>query len=97
MKRVVAILSIALCTGFVALPLCNAADRAPTGQELFQQKCASCHPSPTFHPSEKVSNLQALRSQVEVCADAAKAGWGPEELGKVATYLNEIYYKFPSP
>ncbi len=95
MKRTAALLPIAFCTILLAAPLCGAADSAPGGGELFRQKCASCHPSPSFRPNEKVSSLDGLKAQVEACAQAGKAGWGAEEIGKVTAYLNDTFYKFP--
>ena len=90
----------ALAFLFLAAGIAPAAENAqpqkiPSGEKLVQEKCEGCHHEEVYtSKTRKVQSIGQLKSQVESCARASKAGFTEKQLEKVVSYLNRTYYKF---
>lgn len=76
--------------------LVPAAAASPTpGEPLHEANCISCH-GPEIYTREdrKVTSLPGLQRQVQRCELALGLRWFDDEIGAVADYLNEQYYRF---
>lgn len=94
--------SIALCTAGLVLSISSAYAAAPdpvNGQRLFEQsRCVSCHTAESFtSPTRKVKSYAALESQVRRCDANLSTNWFDDQILDVVSYLNKMYYKFPTP
>lgn len=75
---------------------------AAKGKKLHDAKCTGCHVQ--MHGGDgsmiytrkdrKISSLEGLIGRVELCNRQTQAGFSPEELHHVTSYLNQTYYKF---
>ena len=72
---------------------------AANGETLFAaSECLSCHGTEVFiAPDRKVKDLIALDAQVRLCDSNLNTNWFDTEIHDVVAYLNEQYYKFPTP
>ena len=93
--------SIALCTAGLVLSMSThaAAPDPINGKRLFEQsRCMSCHTAESFtSPTRKVKNYAALDSQVRRCDANLSTNWFDDQILDVVSYLNQMYYKFPTP
>ncbi|HPY39307.1 MAG TPA: hypothetical protein PLM98_02220 [Thiolinea sp.] len=92
--------SIALCTACLVLSMsahASAPDPA-NGERLFKQsRCLSCHTTEVFtSPTRKVKSYAALESQVRRCDANLSTNWFDDQILDVVSYLNQMYYKFPT-
>ncbi|MCU0833079.1 MAG: cytochrome c [Chromatiaceae bacterium] len=78
------------------LSLVPAAAASPTpGQPLYEAHCLGCHgPEVYTREDRKVTSLPGLQRQVQRCELALGLKWFDDEIGAVADYLNESYYRF---
>ena len=69
------------------------------GEKLFAASdCLSCHGTEVFTAEDRIINdLKALDSQVRLCDSKLNTNWFDTEIHDVVAYLNEQYYKFPTP
>ena len=76
-----------------------AAGDAANGEALFAaSECLSCHGTEVFtSPDRKILDLKALDTQVRLCDSNLNTNWFDTEIHDVVAYLNEQYYKFPTP
>lgn len=92
--------SIALCTTCLVLSMsAHAAPPDPAnGERLFKQsRCLSCHTTEVFtSPTRKVKSYAALESQVRRCDANLSTNWFDDQILDVVSYLNQMYYKFPT-
>ena len=92
--------SIALCTACLVLSMsAHAATPDPAnGERLFKQsRCLSCHTTEVFtSPTRKVKSYAALESQVRRCDANLSTNWFDDQILDVVSYLNQMYYKFPT-
>jgi cytochrome c5 len=73
----------------------NVAAQAPDAHALYQDNCTSCHGSEIYtRPDRKVTSKDALDTQVRMCEQNLGLKWFDDEVGSVATLLNQEYYKF---
>jgi len=72
---------------------------ADNGKKLFAaSECLSCHGTDVFTaPDRKVIDLKALDTQVRLCDSNLNTNWFDTEIHDVVAYLNQQYYKFPTP
>lgn len=72
---------------------------AENGEKLFAaSECLSCHGTDVFTaPDRKVNDLKALDTQVRLCDSNLNTNWFDTEIHDVVAYLNQQYYKFPTP
>ena len=83
----IALLSLA-CAGSAA------ASPAP-GEPLYEAHCLGCHgPEVYTREDRKVTSLPGLHRQVQRCELALGLRWFDDEIGAVADYLNQSYYRF---
>lgn len=68
------------------------------GRMLYQNHCKTCHES-TVHirNKRKAKNYKDLSYWVNQRADWLKLGWTDQEKQEVMDYLNERFYKYPTP
>ena len=68
------------------------------GQMLYENHCQGCHTS-VVHVREthRVRSWLELQTWVTHWANELKLTWKADEIGDVANYLNERYYKFEAP
>jgi len=76
-----------------------AAGDASKGETLFSNaKCLICHGTEAYTaPDRKINDLTALEEQVRFCDTRLNANWFDEDIHDVVAYLNQQYYKFPTP
>ncbi len=76
-----------------------AAGDATNGEKLFTtSECLSCHGTEVFTaPDRKIKDLKALDTQVRLCDSNLNTNWFDTEIHDVVAYLNQQYYKFPTP
>jgi hypothetical protein len=84
----------------------QAAGDAAKGKAIYEaSKCSSaCHDRIMgaagkgndlyTRKDRKVTSMEKLTSQVQMCNTMLKTNWFPEEEAHVAAYLNQQYYKF---
>ena len=66
-----------------------------SGEELHQANCTRCHANIVYtRDDRKVTSLDGLKKQVQMCDTQLETQLFPEDLDKVVTYLNETFYKF---
>lgn len=72
---------------------------AANGEKLFAaSECLSCHSAEVFSsPTRKIKDLIALDTQVRLCDSNLNTNWFDTEIHDVVAYLNQQYYKFPTP
>lgn len=78
-----------------------AAGDATKGEALFTKaECLICHHRTTevfTAPDRLINDLTALEKQVRFCDTRLNAHWFDEDIHNVVAYLNQQYYKFPTP
>jgi len=66
-----------------------------SGEAIHQANCLRCHTNSVYtRKDRKVSSLDGLVKQVQMCDTQLETQLFPEDLDKVVTYLNESFYKF---
>jgi len=92
---------LAALSAFLALyGACDAqagADAA-RGKLLYEARCSACHESSVHErKARKAASYFALRAQVLRWSAEVGGSWSADEIGSVALYLNQRYYRFPCP
>jgi hypothetical protein len=65
-------------------------------ETLYQTHCLQCHGSEIYTRADrKVTSLEGLERQVQRCELSLGLQWFDEDIGEVASYLNQHYYHFP--
>lgn len=68
------------------------------GRLLYSNFCYHCHLSEIhFRVNSKIGSWTELRQIVAMWQEEMGLGWGIEDTGDVASFLNRTYYGFPSP
>jgi len=80
------------------------ANQIKSGEKLYTTaNCQKCHlQGEKFDPNSinkegmlsQVKDKKGIHKWVESCDNFFNVGWFPEEVDKVAEYLNKSYYKF---
>ena len=77
-----------------------AAGDAVNGAKLYNESMCgtACHGAEKFTaPDRKVKDLKALEAQVRLDDTNLPTNWFDTDIHDVVAYLNEQYYKFPTP
>jgi mono/diheme cytochrome c family protein len=68
------------------------------GKLLYSARCVGCHDKSVHQrESRKALTIEGIRTQVKRWDAFMGGAWRDSEVDDVATYLNEIYYRFPCP
>ena len=71
------------------------AQDAPIGKALHDSHCIACHGSEVYtRPNHRVTNMDALNTQVTRCENNLGLQWFDEQRDAVSNYLNDSYYHF---
>ena len=73
---------------------------AKNGEKLYgESMCATaCHGNEKYTaPDRKIKDLDALEAQVRLDDTNLPTNWFDTDIHDVVAYLNEQYYKFPTP
>lgn len=83
-------------SGLLLMQTAVAGGDPANGKKLFAtSQCLSCHGTEVFTRADrKVSDLNALESQVRRCDANLPTNWFDDEILDVVAYLNDAYYKF---
>lgn len=66
------------------------------GRLLYENTCNTCHTTqPHWRDKRLVKQWSDLVAQVERWENVARAGWTPQEIQEVASYLNATFYHLP--
>ncbi len=90
-----------LFTSFVCVADPLAGGDAKIGRALVEKNCVACHVrlvggdgSEIYtRASRKVSSVQKLLAQIQLCNTELGTQWFPEEEVHAAAYLNQTFYK----
>lgn len=75
-------------------PLAGRAD-VERGRLLYENHCLSCHESNVhIRETQAARSLAAVRAAIERWQAVGHLGWGAEEVGDVAAYLNATWYHY---
>jgi mono/diheme cytochrome c family protein len=86
---------IPVLTGLLAVAQPALVDAAPNGKQLVMDNCTRCHDDKMYtRQSRRVTTLEGLNKQVTRCEQALGLKWFDDEIGAVASYLNNNYYHF---
>jgi len=86
---------VASSEGAKASPSVEDTTADSSGKEIHQANCVRCHASVVYtREDRKVTSLDGLTKQVQMCNTQLETQLFPEDLDKVVTYLNETFYKF---
>lgn len=91
--------TVAQAAALTAALLCSQTASAQTrGELLYSTHCVACH-STQMHWRDKkqVLDWTSLRAQVRFWQAQAMLGWNDDDIGQVARYLNDTYYRMPPP
>jgi hypothetical protein len=90
-----------LLGALVAGPLSVAAQPTPSnsrGELLYSTYCDSCHTTQVHWRDKKLAtDWPSLRAQVLRWESNIGMNWTDDDIAAVARYLNEHYYRFPTP
>lgn len=89
-----------LAIGLLAFAGTSFASGDPTnGEKLFAaSECALCHSAEVYTSEDrKIKDLKALDTQVRLCDSNLNTNWFDTDIHDVVAYLNQQYYKFPTP
>jgi mono/diheme cytochrome c family protein len=68
------------------------------GELLYTTHCGGCHTTEVHWREKKIAkDWRTLVGEVRRWQTNSKLGWGDEEIGAVAHYLNGAFYHFPEP
>jgi len=68
------------------------------GELLYKTHCIGCHSTQVHWREKKVAkDWRTLVAEVQRWQSNIKLGWGTEEVGAVAHYLNGAFYHFQEP
>jgi mono/diheme cytochrome c family protein len=99
-RHVLVVAGIAVAVGialFLAAKAVGAGD-LERGKLLYTARCVGCHDkSVHVRESRKALTIEGIRAQVRRWDAFMGGAWGQDEVDDVATYLNDLYYKFPCP
>lgn len=78
-----------------ALAPCPAGAGAQEGEALYESHCLGCHgPEVYTREDRKIRSFEGLERQVQRCELSLGLQWFDEDIGDVASYLNERFYHF---
>ena len=68
------------------------------GKLLYSARCVGCHDN-SVHSREarKALTIEGIRSQVRRWDAFLGGAWREDEVNDVASYLNELFYRYPCP
>ena len=88
------VLAVATFFDAVAQPV----ESPSRGQLLYATHCIACHSDQVHWRAKKlVSDWASLKGQVRRWQSVQALGWSDEDITDVASYLNFLYYRFPTP
>lgn len=94
MKIVMRTVSIAACT---CIMQAYAADPS-RGELLYGTNCVACHTAQMHWRDQRLAtDWKTLNVQVRRWQKAVRLDWNEQDIGAVASYLNQLYYEFPEP
>ena len=65
------------------------------GKALLEANCGGCHDASVYSRKDRhVQSLEALRTQVRNCGEAAKKSFSETDQQNLVKYLNDTYYHF---
>jgi len=65
------------------------------GKALTDKNCYQCHGTEVYtRKDRKVTTRPGLTKQVQRCEQALGLTWFDDQIGNVADYLNQEFYKF---
>jgi mono/diheme cytochrome c family protein len=99
-KHVVWVVAAAVAIGLVLLFFTKAvgAGDLERGKLLYSARCVGCHDKSVHQrDARKAKSVDGIRTQVRRWDAYMGGAWGNGEVDDVATYLNDLYYKFPCP
>ena len=86
---------------FVGGAVSVAAQPAPSGSRgelLYSTHCISCHSTEVHWRANKLAtDWTSLKAQVIRWQSNTGLGWTDGDVTAVASYLNDLYYRFPAP
>jgi mono/diheme cytochrome c family protein len=95
-RPVVLVAALALSS----LPLAAQAAAAPAsrGEMLYANHCGACHTA-QLHWRERraATDWAGIRAQVLRWQGTLQLGWGEADIDEVARYLNQRFYRYPTP
>ncbi len=66
------------------------------GELLYSVRCIACHDKSVHNrTARRAVDPDGIKAQVRRWGNYTGGTWTEEEVRDVATYLNELYYKFP--
>ena len=69
---------------------------ATRGEVLYLTQCINCHRAKEHWKDQGVVNdRRSLQLEVRRWQDKLGLGWNDEDIGDVARFLNDTYYRFP--
>lgn len=84
----------ALTATIAFAPLAQAQDEE-SGKGLHDSHCVACHGSEVYtRKDHRVTNMDALNTQVTRCENNLGLQWFDEQRDAVSNYLNDSYYHF---
>jgi len=99
-KHVVWVLAAAIAVGLALFFFTSAvgAGDLERGKMLYSARCVGCHDKSVHQrDARKAMTVEGIRTQVKRWDAYMGGAWGDSELDDVATYLNDLYYRFPCP
>ena len=95
MKRAIPVLAVVF--GVALLAPAGAAD-FERGKLLYNARCVGCHDKSVHQrDARKALTIEGIRSQVRRWDAFLGGAWRDEEVNDVASYLNELFYRYPCP
>lgn len=68
------------------------------GELLYTTHCIACHGTQVhWRDKKQVLDWPSLRAQVRYWQAQAMLGWSDDDIGSVARYLNDTFYRLPPP
>jgi hypothetical protein len=68
------------------------------GNTLYSARCVGCHDKSVHQRNaRKALTIEGIRSQVRRWDAFLGGAWREEEVNDVASYLNELFYRYPCP
>ena len=68
---------------------------AGQGKKVHATYCTSCHTDSVYTRKDRqITNMKDLAQKVNACSHQIEVSLSKEQVGNLAKYLNETYYKF---
>ena len=68
------------------------------GKLLYNARCVGCHDQSVHNrTARKALTIEGIRAQVRRWDAFLGGAWREEEVNDVASYLNELFYRYPCP